>query len=408
MTEPTWSELEGATAAQTSPLRSVEVIRLCDVEDLPPRPDLIEGVVPDRFPTSVYGAGGQLKTYLAIHMGVCVASGEPFLGRAVTQGAVLFVDWELDQDVTARRARQLARGLGLADIPSEVFYLNAAKPLMHLLLDIQEAISTHSIRLVVIDSMGLAISGDNQSEEGVIPAMGALRALGIASVVIDHQARIQTGQDYSSKEQFGSVYKGNLSRMSWQLERADPGTDAAVVELVMRNRKANFGPLQSDLGLRVTFASDAITVSPVDVATTPSLASKAPAREQVFAAVVGEPGSTADTIADVTGVAMSTVKNSLTELYRLHRVTRVSTSRREPAQWYPVNQSEYPDRDTQYPDGTLGASIPESHPPKGGVCDTRDTRSAPAQRRKSQDTRDTRSAVDVASEVFPRARRLAR
>lgn len=342
-----------------------EVIRLCDVPDRPPEPDLIEGMIPARFPSSIYGSGGQLKSYLALLMLICVSAGVPFLGRAVTQSPVIFVDWELDDDVTARRARMLARGLGLAAIPSELLYINADRPLRELIDDVATAASVHAAQLVAIDSLGLAIAASTQSDEWVIPAMGALRGLGIASMVIDHQSRVQTGQEYATKEQYGSVYKGNLSRSAWQLERADPGTDPSVVELVMRHRKVNFGALSPNLGLRVTFAPESVRVEQVDAADTPSLAAKMPSKDRVLGGVLSEPGSTADQLAELTGVAVGNLKNCLTELRGQGLVTAVTGSRREPATWYPTPaakaKSEYHHGDTDGDTQTL------SPPPEGPV-----------------------------------------
>ena len=350
-TEPNFSELEHLAvlreegAEATRPL----AIRLADVEDLPPRTDVIEGMVPAGHPTSIHGAGAHLKSLVAMRQSLCVAAGVAFLGCRVTQGAVLYVDYELDEETAARRARLLAHGMGLEAVPAGLLYLNAHRPLLELLDDLRVLIAQHSVVMVVIDSLGVAICGDNQSEEGVIPAMLGLRNLGVACLVIDHQSRLLTGQEYAQKEQFGSVYKGNLSRCVWQVERAEPGLDPSVVALVMRHRKASFGPLRSDLGVRVTFADGSIAMDAVDAASEPSLAGKLPARDRVMRAVTSEPGNTADGLADLTGVPLNTVKNSLTQLRDQRLVKAATTSKREPATWYPTDSGavriERPDRD---------------------------------------------------------------
>ncbi len=350
----------------------LEVVALADVPEVPQSPDVIAGMVPDRFPASWYGLGGNLKSLLGLLAGICVVAGIPFLGRGVSQGAVVFVDWELDADVTARRARQLAHGLGLADVPDALFYVNAHGPLSRLVDDLRALVVERSIRLVVIDSLGLAICGDSQSEQSVIPAMLALRELGVAVLVLDHQARVQPGQEYAAKEAFGSVYKTNLSRSVWQLERAEPGSDPAVVDLVLRHRKSNFAPLGADLGVRVIFGAEAVFVEAIDAASSPSLVDKLPVRDRVLAAVVSEPGSTAEELADLMGLVLGTVKNGLTQLQARGRVYRVSTSRREAAKWFPAERH---DRDTQRHDRDSGAERPSVTPPyRGGVTAGRDTR----------------------------------
>lgn len=355
--EPSFAELE----AQGESPPGLNVIRLVDVPDTPPPPDVIADFAPARFPTSLYGAGGSAKSILALLAAISVAGDVPFLGRAVTPGPVLYLDWELDDDVTARRGRQLVRGLGLARVPEHLYYLNPLKPILAFVDELAATIEQRQVSLVVIDSLGLAICGDTQSEQGVIPAMLALRALGVASLVIDHQGHVQAGEDYAAKHQFGSVYKANLSRSQWQVDTAEPGLDRSIVELVLRQKKASFGQRQPDLGVSVSFAGPGgpIRVEQLDVGTTPALRAKGPARDRILAAVREEPGIASETLAELLSLPLKTTQNALTGLAAHGQVRLVAASRREPAAWYPTAAAkarvEYPDRDTEYPDRDQGA-----------------------------------------------------
>lgn len=332
-----------------------QVVRVCDVPETPPPPDLIDGLFPDHFPSSVHGDGGHLKSYLVLCALICVAAGVPFLGLAVTKAPTLFIDYELNDEVTARRARQLCRGLGLPGVPRDLFYVNARKPLLRLIPEIEATVATHGIRLAGIDSLGLAIAGDTQSEDGVILVMSALRALGIATVAVDHQARLQAGEEYANKQQFGSVYKSNLSRSVLQVERAAQGIDPSVVDLMMRQKKASFGPDRPPLGIRVTFGADSVTITAQDAASSPVLASKLPAKDRVLAQLVSEPGNTSETLAELSGIELKTVKNALSELNQLGQV-KLSPGRkpREPGTWCPTPAGE---ERVSHP-----GSRPDSHP----------------------------------------------
>jgi hypothetical protein len=320
----------------------LQIIDLRHVPDEPPPQDVIAGVIPADFPSSIFGAGGQLKSYLLTHMMMCVVAGQPFLGRKVVQSPVLFVDYELDAKTTAHRARQIARGMGLTGIPAGFGYVNASRSLLKLTDQLLVEIEQTGFGWLGIDSMGLAIAGDTQKEDGVIAAMGALRALEIASTVVDHQAKVQPGQDYAGKEAFGSVYKGNLVRASWQLYAPkDQGQDKSIRDLVMRQAKWSFGPEGANIGIRATFAGDTLRFEEIDPATSTSLTVMASTKDRLIQAVNDDPGSAAEALADLTGIALGTTRNVLRELKADGRLVYVQPSgEHKPGTWQPMFYSE--------------------------------------------------------------------
>jgi hypothetical protein len=325
----------------------LEYVDLSTVANTPPAPDIIAGIIPADFPSSIYGAGGQLKSYLAVYAMLCVVSGQPFLGRPADRSPVIFVDYELDAKTTARRARQIAKGMGLPGIPSGLVYVNASRPLLSLVEQLYIDIEQGGVGWVVIDSLGLAIAGDNQAEAGVIAVMGALRGLDVATTVVDHQAKAQQGQDYSSKEAFGSVYKSNLVRGSWQLYAPkDQGPDRSIRDLAMRQAKWSFGPDAATIGIRATFADDSVKFEEIDLSTSASLTVMASTKDRLIQAVNDDPGSTAETLADVTGMAISTVRNALTELRAGGRLNYIPNGQRKPGKWYSIfHESSIPDQE---------------------------------------------------------------
>ena len=63
-----------------------------DLATLPPQPPfLIDGVLPERALTMVYGASGSGKTFIALDMAHAIATGRPWLGRSVKIGRALYV-----------------------------------------------------------------------------------------------------------------------------------------------------------------------------------------------------------------------------------------------------------------------------------------------------------------------------
>jgi hypothetical protein len=317
--------------------------RLVDVIPTPEPPDLIQGVFPTKFPSALYGGGGNLKSYMAVYAALCVTSGRRFLGRAVVCGPVLYVDWELDVDTTNRRAGWVAAGMGLDGVPAGFHYLNAPLSLLAIRPALQEAIDLHRYVGIVIDSLGLAIAGDTQKEDGVISVMSVLRDLGTASIIVDHQSRVQDGPEYARKEHFGGVYKGILVRASWQVERAASGPDDSIVELILRDHKLNFGVKGAELGARLTFVpsenglTEAVKIEAVHAASSPMLAEKVSMRDRILALLADHPGLDSKAIAEALGLEGRNAGNLMSLLSRqgwvVGEVSLVGTNKAKA--WYP-------------------------------------------------------------------------
>lgn len=298
-----------------------------------PRRWRVEGLLPEGFPSILYGDGGQGKSYLALALATAVVSRQPFLGLEVMAGPVLYLDWELDSDEFARRAYQIARGLGLERPPVGLLYARATLSLAELRGEIAAHVLRRSVGLVVADSLGPACHGDTQAERLIIPVMEDLRSLSVTSLAVDHQAKMQQGQDYAAKTPFGSAYKYNLARAVWQVEKGER-READTLELLLRHRKSNFGPLLQDIGVRVTFEAGLVRVRRVDPAEVPSLAEKLPARERVWAELRDMEEATAEELAEATGLVIGSVKNALTALRKAGRAeARPSETPQSPWCW---------------------------------------------------------------------------
>ena len=63
----------------------------------------VNGIIPDKSLCSFYGSSEALKSFLAIDIGACVATGTPFKGRATRQGPVLYFAPEGSTGVPIRR-----------------------------------------------------------------------------------------------------------------------------------------------------------------------------------------------------------------------------------------------------------------------------------------------------------------
>lgn len=81
---------------------------------LPPKRDwVIDGFIPSKIVAAIIAAGGTGKSYFAMHIAVCVASGMPLFGRYQPRSAakVVFISGEDDQHELQRRLHKVVAGL---------------------------------------------------------------------------------------------------------------------------------------------------------------------------------------------------------------------------------------------------------------------------------------------------------
>jgi hypothetical protein len=229
------------------------------------RPSVIRGIFPKGFPTSIYGEGGIAKSTIALHMCMSIASGKKeWLGHPIDQPSpCLYVDFEMDREEQGTRAGRIAKGMGI-EVPDDLHYLWAsgfrfsdAFPL------ILGAVDELGVRIVALDSLGMALEGDALKGAVVIDffrdRIDRLKRRGVSVLIVDHQSALRPGESYQSKAQYGSVYKGYLSRSRLQLEldeRNEVGT-----RVIVRQNKSNFGAPQVPFAVRTLFEENKIVLS---------------------------------------------------------------------------------------------------------------------------------------------------
>lgn len=297
---------------------------------------VIEDFIPRDYPSLLYGDGGQGKSYKALHMAMCVVTGTEFLGKRVEQGTVLYVDFELDQEEQARRAYKVARGLGLDSPPEGLLYFSpltqeAKVPNVNVIIEqLAEVIREKSVTLSIIDSFGAAVAGDPESARDVTDLFRQLRQLGTA-LVLDHQPK-GAGEKYRDKTAFGSVYKQNMTRNIWQLQRnPEPGDNENEVRLALYHRKSNFGPLRETIHLKATFGeSFTLETTEPDMTFSDSLTTE----EQVLAGFINIGRGTALAVSEETGIALKTVRNKITTLKSKGKLVPAGTEKDSKAETY--------------------------------------------------------------------------
>src|SRR5215211_3075571 len=228
------------------------------------RPSVIRGIFPKGFPTSIYGEGGIAKSTIALHMCMSIASSQKqWLGYPIDQPSpCLYVDFELDREEQGTRAKRIARGMGI-EVPDDLHYLWASgfrfSEVFPLML---EPVDELGIRVVALDSLGMALEGDALKGAVIIDffrdRIDQLKRRGVSVLIVDHQSGLRPGESYQNKAQYGSVYKGYLSRSRLQLELDE--RNEVETRVIVRQNKTNFGPPEVPFVVQTLFEEKKIVL----------------------------------------------------------------------------------------------------------------------------------------------------
>lgn len=193
-----------STSASSNPLRQ----RLVSNDDLLARaPDYIEWLVPDLLTTNelflLAAAPRAGKSLLAMELARCIASGQKFLDRPVTQGPVVFVRCEDSE--TKTKERETAQGWepGLPVYWLDKFKLQDLPHLREIAVDLEA-------RLIILDTLSRvrdgAISESSAEMSQVLePLQEMAQELGICVLLIHHTGKVKLDDVNGFVEVFDSI-----------------------------------------------------------------------------------------------------------------------------------------------------------------------------------------------------------
>ena len=348
-------EFPNPPSLYTGGFGGLEPISLGKIDEPRPQEGLLGGLIAKGFPTTLYGDGGNGKSYLALGIATAMASGKNFLGFPLPKARVLYLDWELSVEAQGRRAFKIARGLGLQRPPKRLLYIHAPKTLPKMIVRIRQLVHRRKIACVIIDSFGPACGSNPEAAEGVMPLFNDLRSLGVTVLILDHQAKMQEGQSYAKKTPFGSAFKFNLSRSVLQLEKVP--SVGNELKIILRQTKNNFGAHRDDLGLNIVFdgkgaSKESVSMTLADLKRDPAFSKHLHADEKILNALREFGPATKSEIAERTGIKAGTVENKLPVLQRVGKVIDTMKKKGRQTIWALAN-SPIP---RPYNKGDLGSS----------------------------------------------------
>ena len=271
------------------------------------RPFLLENEA-----TLIYGDGGIGKSYVAAYLASQVDQGVKLGNFEPIQGRVLYLDYETNREIAARRFQALARGFGFGE-NSNVLYRFCFQPLASDISEIQKIVAEEKIECVVVDSAGPACGGDPESAASAINYFTALRSLRKTSLTIAHRSKS------GSVGPFGSVYWVNYPRATYELKKAQE-TGENAMHVAMIHRKVNEGQLQEPVAFRFTFHSGAVTVAEEPLEDVPGFVTELPMSQQLAIAIEEHGPMTAKELAEMTQLNLGSIQVTLSRERNFQRV----------------------------------------------------------------------------------------
>lgn len=200
-------------------LTSTGAYRLYSVEELIRMPEptwQIQDIMPTGGLIGLYAPPGVGKTFLALDMALCIATGRAWQGHAVEPGVVVYISaeggtgigkrvaaWLEDRQVKASTVRNLAMMLEAIPISPET---DGMDTLIQRINEIQCRPS-----LIVIDTLARCFDGDENTQEDMgrfIKGVDLLRETFESTVLIVHHTRLD-----GERERGNTAFRGAADTM---------------------------------------------------------------------------------------------------------------------------------------------------------------------------------------------------
>jgi len=211
----------------------------------------VEQLLPaDDAPALLFGAPGAMKTWIALHLCDCVASGRPFLGKypARQRPNVLF----LNADAGAKTFRQRVRAVS-ADLRFD--FVTIVESLT--LTDLERVLERYAGAFVVVDCFANIYHppqyGDQaESMRNFVQELRRIFELyNCGGAIIDHENRGVAGK---GADYYGSAQKLATFRTAWRIEAGPEGENASIRLPTVSCRKIGEGAIFPKFTAQIDFA----------------------------------------------------------------------------------------------------------------------------------------------------------
>ena len=236
---------------------------------VPPREWHVPDLIPSQTVTLFYGDGGTGKSLLSLQLAVATVLGRPWIGQECRSGKVMYLSAEDDVDELHRRLADVTKAVGarLADLADLILMPRAGEDAILATLDpgsnvmvetplftaLDAAIEMHKPAIVILDTLADLHSGNENDRTHARQVIGIFRGLairhGCAVLVLAHPSLAGMASKSGSS---GSTGWNNSVRSRLYLTRviADDGAEDDPNVRVLQGKKANYGPVGTEIKLR--------------------------------------------------------------------------------------------------------------------------------------------------------------
>lgn len=217
---------------------------------------IFKDFIPEGLVSGIIAHGGSGKSMVGSMLSLAIATGEkvgPFTPQRT--GTVLYLDWENNWQLHAKRIKRICDGLGLPfPYPERLIHYEARARLASAESEILELAHENDVVLTILDSIGYAAGGNLNDSDVATAATLVLKHLPGTKIMIAHVAKSTLGEGGANKlGPTGSAFFWNGPQAVYELRATDPALDGSVTLSVYHN-KANVGArLPRPLGIHIAF-----------------------------------------------------------------------------------------------------------------------------------------------------------
>lgn len=213
----------------------------------------------------LWADGGSGKSYFALFLATLISEGAEYAnsdhGLLVQPGNVLFLDYETNYRSIVQRLRKIHRGLGI-ERATRIVYRKQSTAIVDDVDELTNMVYRNNIDVIVVDSMGLAVAGELESQETVSEFFRVLKSICETTLVITHSNK--------AGFIFGSIYTQNHARSVWQAEKQAGSLADKSIDFTLMHRKANDIAVQPMQSWSVNFEDEDVVYTRIETIDTGS------------------------------------------------------------------------------------------------------------------------------------------
>ncbi len=216
--------------------------------------------LPEKEPTTIFGPGGKGKSIFADMVAVLVTFGTKLKGLPYlipSQGNVLYLDWERNEEVHKQRISAIKHSLGITD-GRDIHYIKCDHPISSNIEYLCKIIVEFDITLVIIDSqMGATAGMGHGMSDAEVSSLyyNLIRRFNCTTLTIDHTTKTGMSEETTTETPFGSVVKYNRATSVYSV-KATQETESDSLSLALKHEKFNLGRKQVARGIEIEFKNN--------------------------------------------------------------------------------------------------------------------------------------------------------